>query len=378
MTKNILKVKSRTHNYFKPISTMSAIEQEWYKILTNQYQAFNNVKKENFIDFRSYYKSLFFEILRDTREIAKEVKIKEIVSDNNIKLSTNEINWNDPYIIKRRKVLEDSTYKDIIESAWKAKAIELSRIIYSVNVLDTSKKEEDYKEVLNTLLDKREELLRKVDPYSKNNSFSPSENMNDIRLSHTIKIESINNDIPMIEKPYLDFLSKKEEVIKSTMTIGHIDENSIKEEDELVKLYLNKDPEIINHINSLKSWNYDWVWPESIRKRRINIFLDFAKKWSDYLNKLEKESTLTPLEMQEFRWLWKILTTFLKEILELSPYSISFNKELIRVYDRNFSMIKGNWRLVKYKNNNKNSEFRQDLISMFDYVDKEVLFITSI
>lgn len=347
---------------------MSEQEQERYKVLTNQYQAFNNnVQKEKFIDFRAYYKSLFFEIIRDTRKIAEEEKIKEIDKNGNYKLSPDEINGKDIYLEKRRKILSIETNKKEVETAGKAKAIELSQIVYSLNLLDTSKTEEDYKNVLNKILDKREELLRKVDPYSKNKYFTPSREMNQVRTSNSVKVEVISAKIPLIDKNISKYLSPVDEVLEIT-TINSNDE-------WVVKLTNSSDNSLIKPINSS---NWEWIWPEAIRKRRINWFLDFSKSCIDYINELSQENTLSPLELQEFRFLWTRLTDFFQEILKISAYNINFNKELIATYNRNFSLIKANWRLNKYREWSKNNEFRKNILSIFDFIDKETLYITSI
>lgn len=348
---------------------MSAIPQE---IIENRPFLTKNIEenKKEFIDIKAYYKSLFFEIIRDTRKTVENQELKKIIKEKNQdkhydlskddyidkifdwKNESDILNEKTKKIIKKinpitnleEKEVVEITNKQNIEEKWKSIASELSKIAYSINSLDETKNENDYIAILNKLLWKREEsikdnnLMFSEEEFEFKN-FEINKKMNEIRLKHSIEID----------------LNKK-----------MIDENLLAWKDELIR-------ENIQAQVLIKS-NWNWISLEKIKKRRINSYLEYCTKQNNYLDELIKWNKAS--EIQNARFLLNPLIEYFKNILKISTDTLWYDIKLTNLYETYLEKVKKMEIFIKYNNpNNKKKIIPTTILSIFDKIEKETKYI---
>lgn len=351
---------------------MSAIPQE---IIGNRPFLTKNIEenKKDFIDIRAYYKSLFFEIIRDTRKTVEDQELKRIIREKNqskhYDLSKDDyieniFDWNNEIEILNEKIkktikkinpitnLEEKeiveiTNKQNIEEKWKSIASELSKIAYSINSLDETKNEDDYIIILNKLLWKREDSIKDNLIYSEEEfefkNFEINKKMNEIRLKHSIEID----------------LNKK-----------IIDENLLAWKEELIQ------ENIQAQVLTKSNWN--WISLEKTKKRRIINYLEYCNKQNKYLDELIKWNKAR--EIQDSRFLLNPLIEYFKNISKISIYSIWYENKFLSFYKENLEKIKKTEIFFKYNNPNNRKKIipttiPTTILSIFDRIEKETNYI---
>lgn len=349
---------------------MSAIPQE---IIENRPFLTKNIEenKKEFIDIKAYYKSLFFEIIRDTRKTVENQELKRIIKEKNqskhYDLSKIDnyiediIDWqNETEILneKTKKIVKkinpitnleekeiiEITNKQKIEEKWKNIASELSKIAYSINSLDETKNENDYIIVLNKLLWKREEsikdnnLMFSEEEFEFKN-FEINKKMNEIRLKHSIEID-LNNKI--------------------------IDENLLAWKNELIQ------ENIQAQILTKSNWN--WISLEKTKKRRIINYLEYCNKQNKYLDELIKWNKAS--EIQNARFLLNPLIEYFKNILKISTDTLWYDIKLTNLYETYLEKVKKMEIFIKYNNPiNRKKIIPTTILSIFDKIEKETNYI---